>query len=721
MRQILQDVGGGAIVVRETPDPICGTREVLIATQASLVSAGTERTVLDLARRSLLGKARERPDHVRRLLRKAREEGVLETIRQARTKLSEPMAIGYSAAGVVLETGRDVRRFRVGEAVAAAGAHAEITVVPHNLVAKVPAGVPFADAAYGVVGSIALHAVRLARVGLGDRVAVIGLGLVGQLVTRLLVGSGCRVFGTDPNGERRALAQETGAGVSSAESLAGQVQEATDGRGADAVIIAAATPSNEPLELAAAVAQKRARIVAVGAVGLNVPRREFYEKELELVVSSSYGPGRYDPDYERRGEDYPAAYVRWTSQRNIEAVLEQIAARTLDVRSLTTHTFAIEDAAQAYELLGRGDGSSLGIVLTYPEAPIALRPSPTVQLRLPVRSSARPEVGVGFIGAGNFASVVLLPRLAKTEGVRLRSITSAKGVTAAARGSRHGFEQAVSAPEDVISRDGIDAVFIATRHDHHADLALSALRHGKAVFVEKPLAITREALRAFEDGVVELGDRVPLWMVDFNRRFSASARMVSEFFATVSGPRTLQYRFNAGAVPAEHWTQDPEIGGGRLVGEACHALDLTCFLLDAQITRVFAECATRAGGIAEDESVVILRMDDGSVATLMYSVGGDRGLPKERIEVLGGGRMAVIDDFDSVTLSAEGRSQIRKSAREKGHAAAVDAFLSAVRTGGPPPIPHGTLLNVSWATLAMVESLHTGLPVEVETYRPVEG
>ena len=713
---------GGEVVVHEVPNPICGAREVLIATQASLVSAGTERTVLDLARRSLLSKARERPDHVRRVLRKAQEEGLIEAFRQVRTKLTEPMAIGYSAAGVVLETGRDVRRFRVGDAVAAAGAHAEIMVVPQNLVARVAPGVAFTDAAYAVVGSIALHGIRLAQVGLGDRVAVLGLGLVGQLAVRLLHRSGCLVFGTDPSAAREALAQDAGARVASEADLPGLVREATDGRGVDAVLIAAATPSNGPLELAAALARKKGRVVAVGTVGLNVPRAEFYEKELELVVSSSYGPGRHDRDYEQRGQDYPAAYVRWTSQRNIEAVLEQIASRALDVARLTTHSFAVADAARAYDLLGSADSSALGIVLTYPEAPVALRPSPSVDLRPPAKSGAKSALGIGLIGTGNFASLVLLPRLASAGNLRLRSLASAAGVTAVARGERFGFERAAGSAEEVIADGDVDTIFIATRHDRHTEQALAALRQGKATFVEKPLAIDSEALRVFEAGLLELGSRAPLWMVDFNRRFSPAARAVSAFFGAISGPRTLQYRFNAGMVPADHWTQDPGVGGGRLVGEACHALDLTSFLLGSQITRVFAECVTRAGGIAEDESVVVLRLENGSVATLTYSAGGDRGLPKERIEVLGGGRMAVIDDFDRVTLSSDGRARTsRTGTREKGHAEAVDAFLDAVRAGGPPPIPYESLLNVSWATLAMVESLRTGLPVEVRTYRLVAG
>jgi predicted dehydrogenase len=717
MKQLLQRIDNGATEVREVPAPLCGPREVLVANQASLVSAGTEKMIVELSKKSLLGKARERPDHVRRVLEKLRTEGLRETLGQVRAKLADPMTLGYSSAGVVLEVGAAVRTFRPGDRVASNGAHAEVVAVPQNLVARVPDAVPFEEACYAVVGAIALQGVRLTGVGLGDRVAVVGLGLIGQIAVMLLRAAGCHVLGTDPDEAKRRLAAEFGAETAAREAFDAAVLERTGGHGADAVVITASTPSNDPLELAASVARRKARIVAVGAVGLDVPRREFYPKELELVVSCSYGPGRYDARYEDRGEDYPYPYVRWTEQRNIEAVLEQIAAKSVDVARLTTHTFAVEEAGRAYDLIESGTEPSLGIVLRYPSW--AGNP-PARSVALPASRAARPagDVGIGFIGAGNFASLVLLPALAAVPGVRPRAICSAGGVNAAVRGERNGFEVACTDAAAVLGDEHVDAVFVATRHDLHADQALAALRAGKHVFVEKPLAIDDEQLLQFEAGLAELGDRAPLWTVGFNRRFSAAARAVREFFEPVAGPLTLVYRFNAGPIAADHWTQDPEVGGGRLVGEACHALDLACFLVGARIARVYAEAVSPGGacGAGDDQAVVSLRFDDGSVASVCYFAGGDKGFPKERVEVFGGGRVGVIDDFKAVTLSERGKARAPKlPGRDKGHKAELEAFVAAVRSGGPAPIPCADLLNVSRASLAAVESLRTGLPVEVSS------
>ena len=721
MKQVLQPIDSGSTLVAEIPIPICGPREVLIANEASLISAGTEKMILDLARKSLLAKARERPDQVRRVLQKLKQEGVFDTIQQVRAKLADPMSLGYSAAGVVIEAGREVRQFRPDDRVASNGPHAGVVAVPQNLVARLPAAVPFAEGCYGVVGAIALQGVRLARVGVGDRVAVIGLGLIGQITVMLLRASGCIVIGTDLDEARCQLANRSGAEAGTREEFVSTLLERTDGHGADAVLITASTPGNEPLELAATVARKKARIVAVGAVGLNVPRPEFYPKELELIVSCSYGPGRYDASYEDQGLDYPYAYVRWTEQRNIEAVLEQIAEKRIDVARLTTHTFDINDAERAYRLIETGDEPFLGIVLKYP----GVSGDVASQRRVIIKSepSARPlgdgEIGVGFIGAGNFASAVLLPALNRIPGLRPRAICSAGGVSAVVRGERHGFEVACTAAADVLTDQAVNTVFVATRHDLHSQQVLAALQSGQNVFVEKPLAIDAEQLTAFEIGLADIGVNLPLWTVGFNRRFSPAAHLVSEFFAPVKAPATLTYTFSAGAIAADHWTQDLSTGGGRLVGEACHALDLACFLLGSQITRVFAESVAPGGtaGAGDDQTIIVARFRNGSVASIGYFAGGDKGFPKERIELFGGGRVAVIDDFKTVLLSSEGRTKTHKiSGRDKGHQAELNAFINAVRRGGPPPIPYGALLNVSWAALAVMESLRTGLPVPVQIF-----
>ncbi len=712
MRQILQQIDSGRTAVREVPAPVCGRREVLIANHASLLSAGTEKMVLDLARKSLLGKACERPDQVRRVLEKLRREGVLETIRQVRAKLQDPIALGYSSAGTVIEVGREVSRFRPGDRVASNGPHAGVVAVPQNLVARVPDSVPFEEACYGVVASIALQGVRLAQVGVGDRVAVIGLGLIGQITCRILRASGCVVIGTDIDEQKRRLASEMGCETGTRDEFLAHISERTDGHGADAVLITAATASNDPLELAAAAARKKARIVAVGAVGLNVPRREFYPKELELVVSCSYGPGRYDANYEDRGEDYPYAYVRWTEQRNIESALELIAAKQIDARLLTTHTFKIEDASRAYDLIERASEPYLGIVLIYPATEeTTLRRKITLDSDRASRPAASDEIRIGMVGAGNFASLVLLPLIEKMKGVRLRAICSAGGVSAAVRGERHHFETACSSIDEILSDEMVNTVFITTRHNLHAEQAIAALRASKNVFIEKPLAISESQLDEFERALNEMS-APRLWTVGFNRRFSPAARMVAEFFSSIQ-PQTLTYRFNAGSIPADHWTQDLETGGGRIIGEACHAIDLAGFLLRSKIVRVFAERASSSE--TDDETAIIARMDNGSIASIAYFAGGDKSFPKERIEIFGGGQIAVIDDFKKVTLSKDGRARtVKIPGLDKGHGAELKTFFETARRGGPAPIDYDSIINTTRASLAVIESLRTGLPVDVE-------
>ncbi|HEY7545349.1 MAG TPA: Gfo/Idh/MocA family oxidoreductase, partial [Blastocatellia bacterium] len=447
-----------------------------------------------------------------------------------------------------------------------------------------------------------------------------------------------------------------------------------------------------------------------GAVGLNVPRREFYPKELELVVSCSYGPGRYDANYEERGEDYPYAYVRWTEQRNIESALELIATKQVDVARLTTHTFKIEEAERAYDLIEQASEPYLGIVLTYRATDETLRR----KITLDSRRASQPvtdEIGVGFVGAGNFASLVLLPLIEKVEGVRLRAICSASGVSASVRGERHHFETVCSSIDEILSDEAVNTVFITTRHDLHAEQAMAALRAGKFVFIEKPLAISENEIDEFENTLNEI-NAFPLWTVGFNRRFSPAARVVAEFFSSVR-PRTLTYRFNAGPIPSDHWTQDLERGGGRIIGEACHALDLAGFLLGGKIVRVFAERA--ASSETDDETVIIARMDNGSVASIGYFAGGDKSFPKERIEVFGGGQVAVIDDFKAVTFSKDGRSRtIKISGLDKGHGAELKAFFDAIRKGSQPPIAYDSIINTTRASLGVIESLRTGLPVDLQ-------
>lgn len=713
MKQLLQFVDSGATEVRRVPAPICGPHEVLIANAASLISAGTEKSVIELAKKSLLGKARERPDQVRRVIEKVRQEGVLDTLRQVRARLQQPLALGYSCAGTVIESGREVRRFRPGDRVAAAGPHAEIAVVPHTLVAAVPDAVPLDEACYATVGAVALNALRLAKTGVGDRVAVIGLGLIGQITIQLARASGSRVLATDVNAGRCALAAAAGVEVASLDGFVPLVEHATEGHGADAVLITASASDSAPLLLAATVARKRARLIGVGAFGMDVPRREFYPKELEFVVACSYGPGRYDARYEDAGIDYPYAHARWTAQRNLEAVLEQIARAALDVRRLTTHTFAIERAADAYRLITTSE-PHLGVVLKY--APDTREIARRVELRPAGAPRRDGTVGIALVGAGVYGATVLAPALLRVPGVRPRAICSSGGISASVVGERGGFEVATSEYGQVLADAEVDAVVLATPHHLHQEQALAALRAGKHVLVEKPLAVTGVQLGAFEEGLRELGPARPLWMVGFNRRFADATRAVVEHFADFAGPLTLMYRFNAGPLDADHWLHDAETGGGRIIGEACHAFDLAAFLLRGRIVRVFAEAPAPAGRQpgGDDQAMAVLRFDNGSTASINYLSGGNKSFPKERIEVFGGGRVAVIDDFASVVLSADGRTRQRSlGKREKGHQQELSAFVRAVQAGGDAPIPEPCLLNVSRAVLAAVESLQTGLPVDL--------
>ena len=713
MQQITQNIRSGRLELLELPAPVARPGQLLIANEASFISAGTEKMVLELAKKSLLGKARERPDHVRRVLQKLRSEGFFETLRQVRERLDEPLSLGYSSAGVVLACGAGVTEFKPGERVASNGPHAGIVAVPRHLCARVPDGVRLEHAACATLGAIALQGVRLAHPALGETAFVIGLGLVGQLTVALLRASGCRVIGTDPEAWKCDLARASGAELARPGLGAGEIAEETGGLGADAVLIAASTPSNQPIELAAEAVRQKGRVVAVGLVGLDLPRRPFYFKEAEFVVSCSYGPGRYDPRYEERGQDYPAAHVRFTEQRNMQAFLEAVGRGALDVERLITHRFAIEEAERAYHLIEEGRAPYLGIVLRYPEVdPRA--PRTALELRAPAAPAQ--GVGIGCIGAGSFARTVLLPILAREKRLSPVVLCSAGGASAARAGARHGFARATTDEQSVLDDPGVQAVFIATRHDQHASQVLRALRAGKHVFVEKPLALSTEELDEIEAALAERGAAAPLLMVGFNRRFSPAARAAKRIWAGFEGPRTVSVRFNAGAIPAEHWVQDEREGGGRIVGEACHAIDLATYLVGSPPVRVFAESigGPRAPRVTDDQCFITLRHACGSISSVAYLAGGDRACPKERVELIGGGRVALIDDFARVESWEGGRHRVlRRGRQDKGHRAEIEAFAAALAAGGAAPIPWAELKAVSLASILALRSLREGVPFEI--------
>lgn len=714
MKQVVQNYRTGELSLEDVPSPALRPGGLLVRTVASAVSAGTEKSKVELARKNLLGKAMARPDQVRKVLDTLKKEGVVQTFNKVRNKLESLSPLGYSAAGRVIAVGDGANGFAVGDAVACAGAgyanHAELIWVPANLSVKLPEGVAFADAAFTTIGAIALQGVRQAEAAFGETVAVIGLGLIGQLAIQLLRACGCRVVGIDVDRWKVELATHTGADLALAreDDVVARAHALTDGRGVDAVIITAAAPDNDPLVLAGELARDRAHVVVVGAVPLDIPRSPYYEKELDVRLSRSYGPGRYDRAYEEKGLDYPVGYVRWTENRNMEAFVRAIATRQVSLEKLITHRVPLAEVERAYDLIaGTRAECFLGVVLQYPEdTPLP----PTVPT-----PGARPRgggggIGVGLIGAGSFAGGTLLPILKGLPGVTLDKVCSASGLSARDLAVRHGFTHAVGAPSEIFEDPAIGAVVIATRHDSHAALAAAALRAGKAVFVEKPLALTRAQL----DEVLAAARDNPALTVGFNRRFSPHTAHVRRAFEGMGG-LVIDIRVNAGPIATDSWLHDPDVGGGRLIGEGCHFVDLAQAITGARVHRVYAaglglpDPASRL----RDNFTLTLQLTDGSVATIVYTAKGDMALGKERIEVFGGGMSAVIDDFRTTTVVRRGKPEQVKTRQDKGHAEELARFVQAVAHGAPPPISLADVRAASLATLAAAESLATGMPVEV--------
>ncbi|MEP6707595.1 MAG: bi-domain-containing oxidoreductase [Pyrinomonadaceae bacterium] len=717
MKQVIQDLRTRELTVANVPQPVPQRGRVLVRTAASLISAGTERMTVETATKSLLGKARDRPDLVKQVIQKARNEGFLNTLTAVRAKLGSLTALGYSASGVVIAVGDDVNEFRPGDRVACAGAgyasHAEVLSVPKNLCVHLPEELNFESGAFGTLGAIALQGLRLANPTLGESCVVVGLGLVGQLTVQLLNANGCRVFGVDLDEQRIELARQLGAddGCRPDGNAQSRVMEWSRGRGADAVLITAATSSNQPVELAGEISRLKGRVVAVGLVGLDVPRDLYYHKELTLNVSMSYGPGRYDPEYEERGHDYPFAYVRWTEGRNLEAFLDLVSDGRINVEPLITHRFSIDDAERAYQLItGEIKEPYLGILLRYDtERELETRISLAGE-----RRAAAPEkaVGVGLIGAGSYAKKFLLPNF-KTAGARFQTIATASGISAREVGEKYGFRQCVSGADEVLGDDNVNLIVIATRHDTHAGLARQALERGRHVFVEKPLALNDQQLQSVLD-VAARSDRH--LMVGFNRRFSPLALAARDFFNDTQAPLSINYRVNAGRIPTGHWIQDPREGGGRIIGEVCHFIDLMQFLTGAVTTRVYAEAiASRDHDAVNEDSVFItMRFADGSNGSIAYLAEGDKAMSKERVEIFGGGKTFVLEDFRSATLHSAGKEKrLRLRSQDKGQANEVREVCRAVLEGGPAPIALEDLAATTRATFRIIESLRTGLPVEV--------
>ncbi|HZI19593.1 MAG TPA: bi-domain-containing oxidoreductase [Pyrinomonadaceae bacterium] len=719
MKQILHNLGTGEAVVADVPAPATQPGRVLVRAAASLISAGTERAVVELGRKSLAAKAKERPDLVRKVIEKVREEGLKSALGSVREKLAASHALGYSAAGVVAEVGAGVSEFRPGDRVACAGtgyaSHAEVLSVPKNLCVRLPDEVEFEAAAFSTLGAVALQGVRLAEPTLGESVVVVGLGLLGQLAVQLLRANGCRVYGVDPDPSRVRLALAHGAcgGAEPGADAKEAVMRWSRGRGADAVILTAATSSDEPLRFAAEVSRLKGRVVAVGGVGMTVPRELFFARELTFRVSMSYGPGRYDPEYEERGRDYPFPYVRWTEGRNLEAFLDLLASGRVDTKALITHRFPVGRGAEAYRLIsGETKEPYLGVVIGYDHEREA-EPHVEARPRRDVGSAHHTgAVRIGFVGAGAYAQKFLLPSF-RAEGAEFVSITTSSGVTARDVGERYGFARYVSGSEAVVADDEVNLVVVATPHDSHAALACAALEAGRHVFVEKPLALDDEQL----DAVLAAAEAsAGSLTVGFNRRFSPHARRAREVFAGRRAPLSILYRVNSGRVPRTHWVQDPATGGGRIIGEVCHFVDLMQFLVGSPVVRVHAESVSaRDHEVIEEDSVFItLRFADGSNGSIAYLAEGDRSLRKERVEIFGEGRAFVIEDFRAASLHAGGRERReRLRTQDKGQAALVRAACAHVRGGGEAPTPLAGLEATTRATFRILDALRTGEPQAV--------
>jgi predicted dehydrogenase/threonine dehydrogenase-like Zn-dependent dehydrogenase len=742
MKQVLQRARTGEITVEEVPAPQLRPGCVLVRIAASLVSAGTERASAEFARKSLLQKAQSRPDLVREVISKVQRDGIFSAIQAVRSRLDQPQSLGYSSAGTVIAVGEGVVDLQPGDRVACAGAgfavHAEVACVPRLLVARIPrrpitgdpalpssitsAEVPYDEAAFATLGAVALHGIRTAEARLGDTVAVIGLGLLGQLTVQLLKAAGCRVLGMDIDGARADLARRMGAdgGASSASVFHDLCGETSRGAGVDSVLITAETPSSDPVNLAGAIARDRAIVVAVGTVGMDIERKAYYEKELDFRVSRSYGPGRYDAAYELKGRDYPIGYVRWTETRNMEAFVQLLAEKKVNVGALITHRFPVERAQSAYDLItGKSREPSLGVVIQYAttgdDSPLLA----VVSQARPVaaRPASATEVCVGLLGAGVFAAGTLVPAMKDSAHTKLVAVCAANGSHAQHAERKFGFRYGTTDEAQIIHDAGVNAVVIATRHHLHAKQVLASLAAGKHAFCEKPLCLSEEELRLIVEaysGIAPL--ERPTLMVGFNRRFAPMTGRMKAFLAPISEPLALHYRINAGYVPPDHWVNDREQGGGRILGEVCHFVDLLMFLAGSPAVEVDGRGVGNSGRYNGDNVMISVRFSNGSEGTISYLANGDRAFSKERIEVFGGGSAAVLEDFRRLELVRHGRKETFHSRwrQDKGHRGEWAAFSESVLQHSEAPISFEELVGSTLATLRIDESIATGNRIAVD-------
>ncbi|MFM7024211.1 MAG: bi-domain-containing oxidoreductase [Flavobacteriales bacterium] len=714
MKQLIQSYKTGELGIFEVPAPVCGDNGVVIRTKSSLVSAGTEKMIVDLAKKSLIGKAQARPDLVKQVITKMKQEGIKNTLEKVFTKLDTPIPLGYSCVGEVLEVGRNVTGISVGDRVACGGAgyanHSEINYVPRNLFVKVPEKVSDEDAAFVTVGAIALQGVRQTAPTIGERIAVIGLGLLGQLTVQLLKANGCKVLGSDPDPKKQALALELGAdAVCGPDELLQAAKIFSDGRGVDATVISASTSSDQPVADAGEISRMKGRVVIVGLVGMNIPREYYYKKELELKLSMAYGPGRYDAQYEEQGIDYPFAHVRWTEQRNFEAFLGLIDEGKITPQKLLTHRIGFDKALDAYDLLeGKVKEYYLGIVLKYNSGasdsrkPIAMNNN----------TVAAKGINVGLIGAGNFTKGVILPNLGKAGGFNLTGVCTATGVSAHSTGKKYNFKFITTDANELIQHKDINTIFITTRHNDHGEKVLLAMKEGKHIFVEKPLTLDENELETIRVKYNK-AEQKPILQVGYNRRFSPLVQRMKTTLGKL--PASINYRVNAGVIPLNSWIQDPAVGGGRILGELCHFVDACLFLAGSMPVSVFASCVKKTDQSIPDEDniSVVLTFENGSIATISYTAYGNPELPKEFIEVFAPNIAMQMDNYRELTIySGSSKNKSKSSNQDKGFKGEFDAFAEAVKSG-KPAISFEEIYAVSKVTFKVLESLRSGVVVRV--------
>lgn len=715
MKQVIQNFKTGELYVDDVPLPSLASGMVLVDNKFSLISAGTERGTVKVGKANLLGKAKQRPDLVAQVLQNVKKEGLKATLDKVKTKLDSLKALGYSTSGVVKASMDTKGLFKPGDRVACAGqdfaSHSELVSIPQNLVAKIPDNVSFEDASYTTLGAIALQGVRQCDPTLGDNVCVIGLGLLGQITCQLLKANGCNVFGIDLSERLVNLAKDISADeamLRNNSNLIATIDDFTNGYGFDSVVITAAAPSNDPIELSAEISRKKGKVIVVGTVKMDVPRDpHFYRKELELKLSCSYGPGRYDVNYEENGNDYPYAYVRWTEQRNMEAFLKLISNGGINLKPLTSHVFDIEAAEKAYDIvLGKTEEPSIGILLKYPS-----EEKSRYKTNFKLSENPISNINVGFIGAGSFAQSYLIPNV-KLAGASLDTVVTSKGITSKNVAEKFKFNNSSSSAKEVLENKQINTIFVATPHNSHATYVKDALANNKNVFVEKPLAMNLSELKEIEKVYSTSKGQL---MVGFNRRFAQVSSELKNAFDGLSEPIFVNIRVNAGFIPKEHWTQNPNIGGGRIIGEMCHFIDLMQYYTSSEPIKVFAESIDTSNEKmnTDDNISIVVKFKNGSVGNLVYLANGDKSLPKELIEVFGGGIVGRIHDFRLGELHS--RNKVKKiKSPSKGHKQEVMAFVEALKNEKPSPISFESIRLTTLTTFKIIDSLRTGLPQHID-------